>query len=129
MFIGNACSIYKDRPLTCRTYDCRIFAATGITAGNDKSLIRRQVNRWRFDLSAPQAWSQFTALQKAAEFLYAYTSHFPEGFIPKQNSQIAILAIKTYDIFFAKRGIIVGNLSRNEIQETVESVIQLLKPD
>jgi hypothetical protein len=30
MLIGGQCSIYADRPLTCRVYDCRIFALSGI---------------------------------------------------------------------------------------------------
>ena len=29
MLIDGACSIYEHRPRACRTYDCRIFAATG----------------------------------------------------------------------------------------------------
>jgi len=27
LLIGGHCSIYEDRPLACRTYDCRIYAA------------------------------------------------------------------------------------------------------
>jgi hypothetical protein len=30
MFVENKCSIYSDRPRTCRVYDCRIFSATKI---------------------------------------------------------------------------------------------------
>lgn len=42
------CTIYEQRPRTCRTYDCRVFAATGVDAGNDQPLIARQAARWRF---------------------------------------------------------------------------------
>src|SRR5262249_61313433 len=48
MLVDNACSIYADRPQTCRTYDCRVFAATGIDPG-DKPLIRERADAWRFD--------------------------------------------------------------------------------
>ena len=30
MLVEGDCSIYGDRPQTCRDYDCRVFAATGI---------------------------------------------------------------------------------------------------
>ena len=30
MFVDSKCSIYEHRPKTCRTYDCRIYPATGI---------------------------------------------------------------------------------------------------
>ena len=49
MLIDNRCSIYEHRPQTCRTYDCRIFAATGVRLDDDeKELIARQTRRWRF---------------------------------------------------------------------------------
>ena len=48
MLVDGACSIYDHRPRTCRTYDCRVFAATGIEP-DDKPAIARQVRRWRFD--------------------------------------------------------------------------------
>jgi Fe-S-cluster containining protein len=31
MLVAGECSIYEDRPQTCRDYDCRVFAATGIS--------------------------------------------------------------------------------------------------
>ena len=31
--IGGRCTIYEDRPLVCRTYDCRLYAANGRGAG------------------------------------------------------------------------------------------------
>jgi uncharacterized protein len=30
MFVDGACSVYEHRPRTCRTYDCRVFAAAGL---------------------------------------------------------------------------------------------------
>lgn len=35
MLVDGACSIYAHRPRTCRTYDCRIFPATGIDLGDE----------------------------------------------------------------------------------------------
>jgi Fe-S-cluster containining protein len=46
MLVDGRCSIYEDRPRTCRTYDCRVFAATGIEP--DDGLIAERAARWRF---------------------------------------------------------------------------------
>src|SRR3954468_21156823 len=49
MLIDGKCSIYEHRPRTCRTYDCRVFAASGIEPDDDdKVLIRERVRRWQF---------------------------------------------------------------------------------
>jgi len=52
MLVDNRCSIYEHRPRTCRTYDCRVFAATGLDAADGdprKSAIADRVERWRFE--------------------------------------------------------------------------------
>jgi Fe-S-cluster containining protein len=46
LLVGGRCSIYEDRPRTCRTYDCRVFAATGVAP--DDRLIAERAARWRF---------------------------------------------------------------------------------
>lgn len=46
MLVDGRCSIYEHRPRTCRTYDCRVFAAAGIEA--DKPSVAAQARRWRF---------------------------------------------------------------------------------
>jgi uncharacterized protein len=46
MLVDARCSIYEDRPQTCRTYDCRVFAATGVEP--DDGLIAERAARWRF---------------------------------------------------------------------------------
>jgi uncharacterized protein len=48
MLVDDRCSIYEHRPRACRTYDCRIFAATGVEVDDDKPEIARRVRRWRF---------------------------------------------------------------------------------
>ncbi len=49
MLVDGRCSIYDHRPRTCRTYDCRIFAATGIEP--DQPEIGARVRRWRFSVT------------------------------------------------------------------------------
>ncbi|HEX3330681.1 MAG TPA: YkgJ family cysteine cluster protein [Gaiellales bacterium] len=46
LLVGGLCSIYEHRPQTCRTYDCRVFAATGVEP--DDGLIAERAARWRF---------------------------------------------------------------------------------
>lgn len=48
MLVDDACSIYEHRPRTCRTYDCRVFAATGVTPDASQPLVAGRVSRWRF---------------------------------------------------------------------------------
>ena len=53
MLGDEGCGIYDHRPRTCRTYDCRVFAATGVVP--DQPLVAERVARWRFsedDLSS-----------------------------------------------------------------------------
>ena len=40
------CTIYDDRPRTCRVYDCRVFAAAGVLP--DQPLVADRVRDWRF---------------------------------------------------------------------------------
>lgn len=100
MLIDNKCSIYEDRPLTCRSYDCRIFAAAGIDAGDDdKVLITQRVRQWKFSYPTSLDRDQHSAVQAAAKFLQERAECFPGGAVPGNPSQLAILAIKVYKVF------------------------------
>ena len=46
MLVDDRCSIYAVRPRACRTYDCRVFAASGVEP--DSSLVAERAGRWRF---------------------------------------------------------------------------------
>src|SRR3954463_6134872 len=70
MLVDGACSIYEHRPRTCRTYDCRIFTATGISADDggvdsDKGLIAQRVARWRFSYPTERDRDLQTAVHEA----------------------------------------------------------------
>ena len=100
MLMDDRCSIYGHRPLTCRSYDCRIFTAAGIAAGeDDKALITQRVQRWKFSYPTERDRDQHRAVQAAAVFLREHTECFPEGAVPRNPAQLAILAIKVYDVF------------------------------
>lgn len=69
MFIDGGCSIYVDRPQTCRTYDCRVFAATGIdVAADGHAEIAVRVQQWQFEMDAADE-STVAALRAAASYV------------------------------------------------------------
>lgn len=50
MLVDDRCSIYEVRPRACRTYDCRVFPASGVEP--DAPAIADRVRRWRFTFDA-----------------------------------------------------------------------------
>jgi Fe-S-cluster containining protein len=100
MLVNNACSIYAQRPHTCRAYDCRIFIAAGIAAGeDDKGLINQRIQRWQFSYPSQRDRDEHAAVQAAARFLQAHAAAFPDGVVPRNPPQLAIFAIKVYEVF------------------------------
>lgn len=100
MLIDDRCSIYEHRPLTCRNYDCRVFTAAGIAAGDDdKALITQHIRRWKFSYPTERDRDQHSAVQAAARFLRERSECLPAEMAPKNSSQLAILAIKVYEVF------------------------------
>ncbi len=99
MLVDGACSIYADRPLTCRTYDCRVFPAAGVSvADEDKALIAERALRWKFDYASERDRGQHAAVRAAARFLREHADSFG-GAVPKNSTQLAVLAVKVYDVF------------------------------
>ncbi len=100
MFSNGGCSIYQDRPETCRTYDCRVFAAAAMRAGgDDQSVINQRVASWRFSYPSDQDRDEHRAVTAAANFLRQHPVRFPGGHVPSRPSEIAVLAVKTYTVF------------------------------
>jgi uncharacterized protein len=95
---GN-CSIYSDRPETCRSYDCRVFTAAGMNAGPDKPVINQRVARWRFDYPADCDRAEHRAVTAAANYLRQHPVRFPGGYVPSRPSEVAVLAVKAYTVF------------------------------
>ena len=127
MFKNNECSIYEHRPQTCRTYDCRIFPATGLFIGKDKPEIQKQAERWEFQFPYDDDSEAIKAVQSAARFITKYSAYFPAGFIPANITQQAVLAIKIFSIFHEES---YQNCPPNDyplINEIVESVLNAYK--
>jgi uncharacterized protein len=94
---GGRCTIYEHRPLTCRTYDCRVFAAAGIEA--DREEITLRARRWRFDSPAPRARAEHAAVRAAVRFVRDNAAAFPGGAVPDDPAQLAVLAVKVAGVF------------------------------
>jgi Fe-S-cluster containining protein len=90
MLEDGACSIYEHRPRTCRTYDCRVFAAAGVEPGG---AVGERARRWRFRFPADEDRRRLEAVRAAAASVAAErptgaTEHavraveLHEGFLP-----------------------------------------------
>jgi hypothetical protein len=94
MLIAGRCSIYDSRPRTCRSYDCRVFAATGVALGDaEESAIARQAARWGFTAATPAARADHTAARAAAAFLRTRPDLLADVGIPANPTQIAVVAL------------------------------------
>jgi uncharacterized protein len=72
MLVDGGCSIYAHRPRTCRTYDCRIFPATGVEVDADdgtKVAIGRRSRRWRFSFPTHADGVAYESTRSAAASL------------------------------------------------------------
>ncbi len=99
MLVDGNCSIYTDRPETCRSYDCRVFTAAGMNAGADKPVINARVARWRFDYEQERDRQEHRAVTAAANFLRQHPVRFGRGRVPSRPAEIAVLAVKAYEVF------------------------------
>jgi Fe-S-cluster containining protein len=94
------CSVYADRPRTCRDYDCRLFAAAGIEAGGeDRREINERVRAWRFRYTTDAARRAHGAIRSAAAFIPRHRAYFPGGRVPTAPGELAALAVKVHEVF------------------------------
>jgi hypothetical protein len=92
MLRDHGCSIYEHRPLTCRTYDCRIFPAAGLRiAETHLAPVDSQARRWRFSHPSVIDRMEHDAVRAAAAFLQGDPTSKRDS-----TTQVAIRAIETY---------------------------------
>jgi Fe-S-cluster containining protein len=105
MLIDDACSIYEHRPRTCRTYDCRVFPATGVVIEDPaQQAIARRAQRWEFDHPAEADRVEHEAVRAAAVFIRDHEDQLPESIVPVNATQRAVLAIRVHDAFLRDEG-------------------------
>jgi hypothetical protein len=102
MLAGGWCSIYEQRPLTCRTYDCRVFAAAGTPA--DRDGITRQARRWKFTFPSQADRDEHAAVRATARFVRERAECFPASAAPSDPVHVALLAIRVYEVFLEPGG-------------------------
>jgi Fe-S-cluster containining protein len=104
MFVDGRCSIYQHRPRTCRTYDCRVFPAAGLTPVAAQGQITKRTRRWRFAHPAPLDAQLHAAVRAAAAFLRSNADRWPDGVVPRNPTQLAVLAIGIHGVFLSRDG-------------------------
>jgi uncharacterized protein len=92
MLVDDVCTIYDHRPLTCRTYDCRVLAAADLTLDDDaKAAIAERVARWRFSHPTAEDEREHRAVSDAAAFL--------GDVVRSDATQRAVYAVELYEEF------------------------------
>jgi Fe-S-cluster containining protein len=102
MLVDGACSIYEHRPQTCRTYDCRVFPASGLEVdGDTKVAIRDRARRWQFSYTAIADEQRQAAVRAAATYLRGHPDLLPGTTLPTDPTQLAVLAAEVHSVFLA----------------------------
>ncbi|HEY7628232.1 MAG TPA: YkgJ family cysteine cluster protein, partial [Ilumatobacteraceae bacterium] len=96
MLVDDRCSIYAHRPRTCRTYDCRVFAAAGVDP-DDKPLIAERSRHWEFEHEDPAATARHAAVRAAAEFLREHDD--VAGAARTSPTRLAVAAVQVHELF------------------------------
>ncbi len=99
VLIEGRCTIYEDRPLVCRTYDCRLYAATGVAPDRDE--IAAQVRRWRFSYPAADDRELQGAVLAAVRFIRENPACLPSEAARRQPIRVATLAVVAHEKFLA----------------------------
>lgn len=101
MLVDELCTVYEHRPRTCRTYDCRVFPATGLAPEESKVLITRRARRWDFTDPGGAAAEQRDAVRASARSLVEMSSD-PGAPVPRSPTQLAALAIELHHEFLTR---------------------------
>jgi Fe-S-cluster containining protein len=97
VLVDGRCTIYEDRPLVCRTYDCRLYAATGVEP--DRAEIAEQVRRWCFEYPDAEDRELHEAVLAAVRFIRETPTCLPSEAARRQPIRLATLAVATHDLF------------------------------
>jgi Fe-S-cluster containining protein len=108
MLVDDACSIYEDRPLTCRKFDCRVLSAAGLEPdGPGQDALAERVRRWQFDVATPRDRIAQDAVRAAAAFIEAHPECFEPGRNPVNAVQRSVTALAIHDEFVGADGQVV----------------------
>jgi uncharacterized protein len=100
MLVDGNCSIYEHRPRTCRHYDCRALAATGMSAEEHaQPEVAERVKQWVFTYRTEQDRARHAAVQRAAAFLRDHGDLFPPRSLPGYPGALAAIAVQVRHLF------------------------------
>ncbi len=99
MLVADRCSIYEHRPRACRTYDCRIFAATGVDPGGGQEAVAARARRWRFTVGSEAERTERDACRRAGALLEDHPELWPNG--PAAPHRLATGAVAVHDLFMS----------------------------
>jgi hypothetical protein len=116
-FAACSCSIYAHRPQTCRDYDCRIYAATGLLPDGNRPLIQQRVRSWQFECDSAADRAAAAAVRSSAQFIREHAGLFPPRMRAASATAASVLAVKTYEIFLS------AETAETAPDETVRRVI------
>ena len=100
MLVDDACSIYEDRPATCRKFDCRVLSAAGLEPdGPGQDALAERVREWQFDLGTPRDRVARDAVRAAVAFIESHPECFEPGRNPVNAVQRSVVALAISDEF------------------------------
>jgi len=107
MLVDDVCSIYEDRPRTCRKFDCRVLSAAGLEPdGPGQDPLAEQVRRWRFEVGTARDRVVRDAIRAAAAFIDAHPECFEPGRNPVNAVQRSVIALAIHDVFVVDGGVV-----------------------
>jgi Fe-S-cluster containining protein len=99
MFRDGGCSIYEHRPRTCRTYDCRVFPATGVAVAPEQPQIAARAAHWRFEVLDDEDLRRRAAVHGAVRSLREQVA--ARGGPGPNPTQLAARAVEVHETFLA----------------------------
>jgi Fe-S-cluster containining protein len=100
MLVDDTCSIYAHRPRTCRTYDCRVFAAAGVELDEGvKVHIAQRASRWQFSHPTADDEVRHDAVRAAAVYLRDRRTEGEGRVLATAATALAVSAVKVHGAF------------------------------
>jgi hypothetical protein len=124
MLRAGRCSIYSDRPRTCRDYDCRVYAAAGLLPDGDRPVIHERVGAWRFGIDSSADQDAAVAVRRAAQFIRRHASAFPPAMRAGSATAAAVLAVKIWELFVQSSEDIEAE---DSVRRTVQEVVTMAR--